>query len=349
MNLYALIMAGGQGTRFWPESTPYRPKQYLSLVEDRSLLESTIDRLAPIVAIEHRWVVTIKAQESLAREHSGGKILPENFIFEPIGRNTAPCILLSLAVLLNKGASKEDVVAIAPSDHFILNSKAFGESMLRAAKVASKGERIVTIGIVPTAPHTGYGYIRKGEELESNCFVADAFKEKPDLSVAQDYLSSGNYYWNGGIFVASIATFISAFKECCPQIYGHFAKLSLALSRPDQLAKIYAAMPTESIDYGVMEKFPRVVVIPASFDWSDLGSWEALEKVAPKRDKNTTLTAEKVYFDQAEGNIIYAPGRTVALVGVSNLVVVVSEKALLVIPKEDSQQVKKIVAALEGE
>ena len=334
-------MAGGSGTRFWPLSTSSHPKQYLSLTGKDSLVETTINRFDSLVAKENIFLVTIKDQEALARKYTEKKLLPENIIFEPTGRNTAPSILLSLATLLQQGAKNTDVVAVVPSDHLILNQEGFKETITKAKSLALTQEKIITIGIVPTTVHTGLGHIQRGPEIEEHCFAVKSFVEKPDFTTAQKYMASGEYYWNGGIFVVQIATLLDSFKEYAPQLYDYFPRLLAAIASERDMAQVYKEIPAISIDYAVMEKCQNAMVIPATFDWNDLGSWDALGKT---EGENTLVEGRDSYFDQSQGNIVYAPKRVAALVGVKDLVVVVSDKAVLVIPRNKAQDVKEIVS-----
>ena len=208
--LTCLVMAGGRGTRFWPESTSKRPKQYLNLMGDQSLLADTLDRFEGLVPAAKRYVVTVKEQEELALKSSENKINEKGLIFEPSGRNTAPCILLALAFLLKNGTPEDAPIAIVPSDHVILNKDGFKETLKIAAELSLLNQSIVTIGIVPNFPHTGYGYIQKGD-VDGAGHKVEAFKEKPKASLAKEYIKSGQYLWNAGMFVSTI----KVFKEEC--------------------------------------------------------------------------------------------------------------------------------------
>ena len=343
--MYALIMAGGRGTRFWPESTSSRPKQYLPLLDGKVLLSETLRRLDSLIETDKRYIVTVQEQEKLARQCSEGKIHPDNIIFEPIGKNTAPCILFSLATLLSQGAHPENAVSIIPSDHVILNHDAFRKDMSLAFATSQQQKKIVTIGIQPNHPHTGYGYIHRGKKM-GKFFEVHNFKEKPDAETAKNYLQSGDYYWNGGIFVATIKTFLQSFETHAPELHTWFSQLLDHAHNPKKIAKIYAQMPEDSLDYAIMEKSKDILVIPSSFDWNDLGSWEALESLCRQEEDNTLVKANGHYFDRAKGNIIHANGKFVALIGVDDLVVVTNEKTLLILPKCESQSVKKIISWL---
>ncbi len=346
-NFYALVMAGGRGTRFWPESTSQRPKQYLSLTGDQPLLTKTLSRFEGLIEAKRRFVVTVKEQEALAAECSKGAINDKGLIFEPSGRNTAPCILLSMAALEVMGAGDDDVVAIVPSDHVILDEDGFRRTVELAGKSATEQDAIVTIGIKPNFPHTGYGYIKRGEEAASGVSKVDEFKEKPDRETAESYLKSGQYYWNAGMFVATLKTLKREFSHCSPETYAHFDDLKSALEKGQGVAEVYEKLPKDSIDYAVMEKSECVCVVAADFDWNDLGSWDALETVVTERQGNTLISRGHDVIHEAKGNIVYAPGKHVSLVGVEDLIVVSNEKTVVVLPKNRSQEVKNIVAELQ--
>lgn len=341
----SLVMAGGQGTRFWPESTSKKPKQYLSLVGEESLLKQTLDRFDGLVGKENRFVVTVSEQEKLALEASGNSLANDALIFEPSGRNTAPCILLSLAHLLNNGYTEDDIVAIVPSDHVILNHQGFKDTIKLASEAAAKDDAIVTIGITPNFPHTGFGYLHKGSEASSGIFHVAEFKEKPDQQTAKEYVGSGEYLWNAGMFVSKISTLLREFKECSPETFDFFGKLK-ETKGADQ-AKVYQQMPANSIDYAVMEKSKHVQVVPAMFDWNDLGSWDALESVMETKDENVLASCRAHYVDNAKGNIVFAPNKHVSLIDVQDLIIVSNEQSLVVMPKSKSQEVKKIVTAIK--
>ena len=361
-------MAGGQGTRFWPESTRKRPKQYLDLVGDHPLLTETLMRFGTLVPPQRRYITTVKEQKTLAREKACGHIPEENFIFEPTGRNTAPCILLALAHLMGHahGVSREDVVAIVPSDHIILNAQGFRKTLQEAKDLAHGQKKIVTIGIPPTFPHTGLGYIHRGRRVEGGGakegFEVLSFTEKPDFQTAKAYLERGEHFWNAGILVATLGTFLSEFEEHDDATFRFFSQLKQYVNeneneneeegekekekKEETLAQLYKQIPANSIDYALMEKSKAILVLPARFDWNDLGSWDALAGAVEPTDGNTVAKAHGHFFHEAKGNIVYTPGKFASLIGVDDLIVVANERAVLVLPKSKSQDVKKIVAHL---
>lgn len=345
--LYALIMAGGKGTRFWPESTSTRPKQYLSLISEKSLLQETIERFDRFVEQDKRFVVTVAEQEELCRKSSKGKINSKGIIFEPTGRNTAPCILMSLATLVMKGVGMDDVVAIVPSDHVILNQTGFHATIQKASDFAHRHQQIVTIGITPHFPHTGFGYIQKGKLIEEEAFGVSKFKEKPHFELAAAYVKSGQYLWNAGMFVAPVKVFLQEFEEHAPEMFEHFEALCKTADNPKALKAVYQKLPSDSIDYAVMEKSSNIAVMPATFDWNDLGSWDALATVLNETHGNTVVKSQGTLFLNSADNVIFAPDRFVSLINMDKHIVVVNDKVVLVAPLKDAQEIKKVVEQLQ--
>ena len=346
-SLYALVMAGGKGTRFWPESTGKKPKQYLNLISEESLLEETLQRFDRFIVKENRFVVTVKDQEKLCKAATQGKINKHGIIFEPVGRNTGPCILMSLAHLLQNGVNHDDVVAIVPADHVILNKKGFHSTMKKAADFSHKNQQIVTIGITPNFPHTGFGYIQKGKLLNEEAFKVSRFKEKPHYELATEYVKSGQYLWNAGMFVAPIKVFLEEFAKNAPEMFEHFEALMKAVKTPSQMKRVYEKLPSDSVDYAIMEKSDRIAVMPANFDWNDLGSWDALSSVIDETHGNTVVKSDGAFFLNSTDNVVFAPDKFVALINMDKHIVVVNDKVVLVAPVSDAQEIKKVVENLK--
>ncbi|MBC7714886.1 MAG: mannose-1-phosphate guanylyltransferase [Rhizobacter sp.] len=346
-NFYALIMAGGKGTRFWPESVSKKPKQYLNLISEQSLLEETLTRFDRLIVKEKRFIVTVKEQEKLAKASSKGMIKRNGIILEPTGRNTGPCILMSLATLLQSGVTYDDVVTIVPSDHVILNKKGFHSTMKKAAEFAHKNQQIVTIGITPNFPHTGFGYIQKGKLINEEAFKVSRFKEKPHFELATEYVRSGQYLWNAGMFVAPVKVFLEEFAKHAPLMYEHWDALLGCVKNPSKLKKVYEKLPSDSIDYAIMEKSDRIAVMPATFDWNDLGSWDALSTVIDETHGNTVVKSDGEFFLNSTDNVVFAPDHFVAMINMEKHIVVVNEKVVLVAPVKDAQEIKKIVEHLK--
>ncbi len=348
MNLYALILAGGSGTRFWPESTEKKPKQYLTLFGEHSLLTNTLKRFDSLIPTTHRFVVTIKKQVPLAEKEAGSLIKNvDAIIVEPSARNTAPCILLSMAKLEASGMKDDDVVVIVPSDHIILNTEGFQKTVTDAGRLSAKMNKIITIGITPHFPHTGFGYIEKGEMIDSEAFNVKKFKEKPAFELAREYVASGKFLWNAGMFVAKLGVLKAEFQKHAPEMAAYYLELKNALGNDHQLALIYEKLPKDSFDYVVMEKSREVLVVPAQFDWNDLGSWDALGSVLSETDNNIVGKDQGHFFYNATDNVVFAPKHFVSLLHVKDLIVVVNDNAVMVLPKEMSQDVKKVVEHLK--
>lgn len=354
-DLHCLVMAGGKGTRLWPESTSQKPKQYMKLFGDRSLIEETLFRFDGFIEKENRYIVTINEQKDLCHKLCNNLYNHNGLILEPSGRNTAPCILLALAQMTSLGAKETDVVAIMASDHVILNVKGFQKTIDYAAKVARELKNIVTIGINASFPNIGYGYIHRGtsvhKENELSAFKVNSFKEKPNFETAKSYIASGEYFWNAGMFVTPINILLEEFEKHSPELYSFYNKFKENLNDKVKLADIYNQTTGNSLDYAVMEKSSKVLVVPALFDWNDIGSWDALEGTAKKTHGNYIISSkyeeDKSYLKDSSGNIIYCPEQFVAISGVNDLIIVSNEKSLMIIPKKDSQKVKEIYQFLK--
>lgn len=350
-NTFCLIMAGGKGTRLWPESTENKPKQYLNLVGNSTLLEQTLCRFDGVIDFDNRYIVTTKDQEELALASAKNQINKNGLILEPSGRNTAPCILLSLAYLESKGAHADSTIAIMPSDHVILDTKGFQETFRQATSLCESTDTITTIGIRPHFPHTGYGYIKRGTNIEqiNGCSFVSEFKEKPNFETAKEYLASGLYLWNAGMFMAKLKVFKTEFELHSPEMFSFYDKLLNAIKSGDDalVSEIYSQIPKDSIDYAIMEKSNKVTTISAGFDWNDLGSWEALEAVIEKENDNTIVGANSVFTKDSKGNVIFAPNKFVSLINVNDMVVVSNDKAVMIMPKKDAQRVREVVEHLK--
>jgi mannose-1-phosphate guanylyltransferase len=348
-SLHAVVMAGGSGTRFWPASRQTRPKQFLPLAHGKPMLAATLDRLDGLVASERVWVATNKKQaKGLA------KLLPglhsERLILEPEPRDTAPCIALATATIA--AVDPDATMIVLPADHLIEPTAAF-HAMLRAGvELARDGTTLVTFGIRPTSPATGYGYIECGAPIagrELPTFPAVRFREKPDLATAQQFLARGNFLWNSGIFVWRVSAIRAAMEQYEPMLAASTTAMLAALQKKNRTAanRAFLQAPARSIDYAVMEKAARVVVVQAPVRWDDIGSFEALGAVAPAdADGNVAVLADgaQQVALQSQGNVVYAEGaRTVALFGVRDLVVVAVGDAVLVCPKAKAQDLKALV------
>lgn len=340
---YVLIMAGGGGTRLWPASRRKRPKQFLPLLPGgRTLLGATVERLAGIAPPERTLVVTARSQVDDVRR-TAPSVPPENIVVEPEARNTAACIGLGALEVLRR--DPDGIVAVIPSDQYAERLERYQAALTQAIAVAAR-DVVVTVGIEPTAPETGFGYIEKGR-AEHGAFVVERFVEKPDRPKAEAYLRSGKYLWNSGMFFFRARRILEATRRHLPEL-GRI--LDAIAEDPSRAAELYPKAPSISVDFGVMEKLGpgEVFVVPGDFGWNDVGSWGALGALAEPDAAGNVAVGEALPID-ARGNIVYASGgRLVAALGVSDLVIVATDDAVLVMPKSRAQDVKEIVRALEA-
>ncbi len=337
--LHAVILAGGQGMRFWPLSVPDRPKQFLRLLSERSFLQTTADRLVPLTGMDRLWVST---SAPLAAE--AARQLPEldgeRFIVEPTGRNTLPCIALAFGAA--RQAEPTAVAAALPSDHQMADEPTFRHVLKAAAEIAFHTDRAVLIGCAPTRPETGYGYIRfGGRAVEANGVEArevSQFTEKPDRNTAEAFLSSGEYLWNCGIFVWKADAF---FKE----LYRHAPEIAEAveesLAHPERLDALYRSLPSVSIDKGLMEKMDGALVIPAEFGWDDIGSWSSVWSALPQDADGNAVLGDHTSLD-ARNCLILAKNKPIVTLGVEGLAVIETDEAVMVCPLDRSQEVREL-------
>lgn len=339
--MQALILAGGSGTRFWPASRRSRPKQFLPMAGERSLLQITVDRLDPLVAPEAIWVCTTENLVDAVIEQ-----LPEvprqQILAEPQGRNTAPAIGWALSKM--PPAAQQDVVAVLPADHFIAAPVLFRETLERAGQIAGSDRRIMTLGVQPTRAETGYGYLELGELIDAASGLRQVarFTEKPDQATAVRFVDTGNYLWNAGMFVFPGSLLVEVMGKLQPELAAGLAEIA---RQPERRGEIYAGLPSISIDHAVMEKLTDLATLPLDCGWTDLGSWEALWELLAGDDKGNVVHGEGLTIDAAD-NLLYADSGMVSVLGVEGLVVVKTEDAVLVIPKARSQEVRRIIAEL---
>ncbi|MGD8316518.1 MAG: mannose-1-phosphate guanylyltransferase [Myxococcales bacterium] len=345
-NAYAVIMAGGQGTRFWPLSRRSQPKQFLTLGPGGlSLLRATAERVWKLLPPGRTLVVTSEEHRQQV-EAQLPELQPHQILAEPVGRNTAPCIGWAAAHLrrVDPGA----IMAVLPADHYIGETEAYVDALRRGLEAATHGD-YVTIGIRPSRAETGYGYIEVGSELDPGVFRARRFVEKPNRQRAEQFVASRSFLWNSGMFFFLASRILEAIDQHLPGLGEQLRRYDEAAERDDEAAVVratYAQLPAVSIDHGIMEKVSSVSVVPGSFQWSDLGSWTSAWELAP-RDAHENVLPEEGIGVNASGNYVRAPeGKLVALVGVSDLVVVDSGDALLVIPRDRAQDVREVVEQL---
>ncbi|MCB5287859.1 MAG: NTP transferase domain-containing protein [Candidatus Cloacimonetes bacterium] len=342
--MIAVIMAGGSGTRFWPQSRKDHPKQFLQVAGSRSMIQLTVDRLLPLIPVNNIYIVTAADQVALVVEHLPA--LPEeNIIIEPFGMNTAPCIALSLQYL--KPLYSEDTTMIVlPADHVIRHTEAFLDSLKKAQQTAQSGA-LITFGIVPDHPATGYGYIEAGAEVEAGIFKVQRFKEKPDLKTATAFLEQGGFYWNSGMFCWSLASISQAFEAHLPQaaeLCDKIGKIWHEQGISADISELYRQMPRLPIDIGIMEKAELRYVIPVDIGWSDVGSFKALAEINPADEQGNASNSEIMTID-AKDNFVQS-GKFTALIGVENLCIIETEDAILVCQKDRAEEVKHIVERL---
>ncbi|MBC7362334.1 MAG: mannose-1-phosphate guanylyltransferase [Candidatus Aminicenantes bacterium] len=348
-DLRVVILAGGSGTRFWPLSRKKRPKQYLKIISDKSLIEETIRRVQGLVPNSRIYTVAVNQQTRMIR-----KLLPrlpqKNLLVEPEARNTAPSLLLATACIYLK--NPEAVVAALPADHYIKNVEVFKQKLIRAAKAAYQHKRIVMFGIPPTSPATGYGYIHCPED---NAYTVDGekfyevkgFREKPDLPTALEFLQSGDYFWNSGIFLWRADVFEENLREYAPELFSAWIKILHALRKNDRrkLSRVFREVPALSIDYALIEKVVGPIMSRGDFGWSDLGSWSSLYEFLTQDEHCNVSQGETVSLD-SRNCLVFNSGRLTALIGVDDLIVVNSGDALLVCRRDQDQRVKEIVEKL---
>lgn len=338
-------MAGGQGTRFWPVSRMKRPKQFLSISDDgESLIQATARRVLPLVGEQSTYIVTNKLHEPLIRQHVPDAVV----ISEPMGRNTAASIGLA-AIYVDKQCP-DAVCVVLPADHAIGNDELLCQALRRAADVARTHDSLVTIGVRPLSPHTGYGYIKRGAEIEKGAFHVDRFFEKPSLERAEQYLESGNFYWNSGMFVWRTGTILTAIKNYLPDLHKALEEIRAAIGSPEEetvLERVFPTLESISIDFGVLEHARNCAVIEAEpFGWNDVGSWDAWAEHF-ERDSDGNLLRGDVLAIESKNCVVHSDHKMTAILGVENLVVIDSGDALLICPSSEVQEVRKIVEALK--
>ena len=326
------------------------PKHLLDILGERTIIRETVDRIRPLIPAERTLIVTGRSHASeLTRQLP--EIPPENILIEPVGRNTAPCIGLAALHILER--VPDAVMLVLPSDHRIGDEEAFRRILLAAAGEAVQGDPLVTIGIRPTGPETGYGYIEQGDLSatfgDDGIYRVRSIREKPPRDEAERYLAQGGFSWNSGMFVWKASTILRAIERFLPDLHRGLMQIREAIGtdrEEEVVADIYAGLQPISIDYGVMEKAGEVLVIPGSFGWSDLGSWDALWEVSAKDANGNAVRGEFIGIDAAD-SLVQSPGKLVALVGVRDLLVVETEDALLVCRRGRSQDVRKVVEEIE--
>lgn len=346
--VYAVIMAGGRGERFWPLSTEELPKPFVRLLGPRTMLQETVARLQPLIPPERILISIGTAHEPVARGQLP-QLPAENFIVEPVGRDTSAC--LGFCALHIERRDERAAMLAVPADHHIADGEAFRRTLRKGMENLS-GATAVVFGIRPTRPDTGYGYI----EAAASAHAAEAlpvirFVEKPDARTAARYLAAGNFYWNSGMFLWRNATLLELFARHMPDTHRGLQQIRSLMNGPHvpgAIERVYAALPRISVDYGILEKASGMRLVPAEFDWDDIGNWRALERVHPA-DAQGNVAVGPLHALESDGCITYSDAGTVALFGISGLVVVQARGRVLVCPKERAAELKRLVGGLDPE
>lgn len=348
-NNYLVIMAGGIGSRFWPMSTKETPKQFLDILgTGETMIQQTVSRMGDIIPSDNIYVVTSVNYKQLVKEQL--PYIPEsNILLEPCMRNTAPCIAYACCKIYNKDIKAN--IVVAPSDHLVTETLEFKKIIKEGLEFTKDQDVLLTLGITPHRPETGYGYIQSGDKFNSTISQVAAFKEKPDLEIAKSYVASGNYFWNSGIFIWSAKSIMGAFDRYLPEISKLFKSGSELYNTDREQDFIDDKFPTcekVSIDYGVMERADNIFVLPASFGWSDLGTWGSLWEKGSKDYQGNSVVGEKVHLFECNNTIVTVPNdRAVVLQGLDNFIVAEANGVLMICKKEEEQRIKEFSAVVD--
>ena len=347
MKRYAVIMAGGGGTRFWPLSRSQTPKQLLNLSGKDVMVNETIARLSRVAQKEDIFIVTNAAQAEKMARVTAGRMAAENILKEPAARNTAACI--GYAAMKIAKEHGDGVMIVTPSDAYIRDEAEYARILEIAASAAEREDVLVTVGITPTFPATGYGYI-KFTQGGGAVKRVEQFVEKPDRVTAERYLADGNYVWNSGVFVWKASAILRRFEKLLPDIYADLQKIAAAFGRADEaqvLAEVYPRIRSVSVDYGIMEHAENILVVPGEFGWNDVGSWDMMN-VLHAEDENGNIALGDVLLLESKNTTVYSGGRLVAVVGAEDLIVAETPDAVMVCPRSKAQDVKKLVDELKA-
>lgn len=347
MKKTALIMAGGRGERFWPKSRKNLPKQFLSLTDDgKTMIQLTVERILPLVKIEDIYIATNRDYKQLVKEQLP-EIPEENILCEPAGKNTAPCIGLGAVHIQKKYGNA--VMMVLPSDHLIKYNSMFVSTLSDACEVAELGENLVTLGITPDSPETGYGYIKfLPDKTLGRAFAVERFVEKPNLEVAKSYVASEQYLWNSGMFVWKVSTILDNLKAYLPETFEGLERIQAAIGTTQQesvLEKEFCAFQSESIDYGVMEKANHIYILTGAFGWDDVGSWLAVGRIKASNEFGNVINGNVVTVN-TKNSIIQGGEKLIATVGLQDIIVVDTEDALLICDKDSAGDIKKVLENL---
>lgn len=350
--VFALIMAGGCGTRFWPISRTQYPKQFLRIPGPATMIQATVARLHPLIDLANTFVITNQTYyPKVARQLPD---LPaDNIVTEPANRETAACIALAAVKLAQ--IDQEAVMVVLPSDHHVQDQERFQSLLQTGINLAQQTNGLITLGIKPNRPETGYGYICLGDRLSTTdgqtYYSVDRFTEKPSIAKAREFLSTGDYLWNSGIFIWRLPVILDAFRHYLPRTYVGAQRVRAHLGTPlgkEIIEQEYPTWDKVSIDYGIMEKADKVYVVPADFGWDDVGSWTALTRVLPTDEAGNLVEGSHVGIDTAD-SIIIAPNHLVATLGVNNLIVVITQDAVLICDKNRDQELKALLGRISAD
>lgn len=360
MNRYSVIMAGGGGTRFWPLSRKKMPKQFLNLTGRDTMVNETIDRIAHNVPKENIYIVTNVSQASLMQEVTEGHLAPNRILAEPAARNTAACIGYAAVEIQKKYG--DSIMCVLASDHYIKDTTAYSEVMEFAMKLAEETDQLVTIGIKPTTPATGYGYIKYNKKVKEvghtigtvsqkriTAYPVSDFVEKPSLSTAKSYVEQGCYLWNSGMFVWKTSVILKYFEELLPDIYECLMEIEQAIGtgkEQETIERVYPTIPKISVDYGIMERADNVIMLEGDFGWNDVGSWDVLDALYDTDANNNVVYGNQIHIG-SRNCIAYSKDKLIATIGLDNIVIVETDDVVMVCNKDRAQDVKKIVEQLE--
>lgn len=351
MNRISVILAGGGGTRFWPLSRQNKPKQLINLSGNDIMLNDTITRYESVIPPENTVIVTNQSQVELLNSILLDKVPRENVLKEPVGRNTAACILYAALAIRKKHG--EAIMVVLPSDHYFTDVEGFRSILAKACDAAEETDKLVTIGIKPGFPATGYGYInydkRVNISLPENTFEVLEFVEKPIFEKAKKYIDSGDYLWNSGMFSWKVSVILENFERYLPRLYKNMMQVYEYIGTPmeeEYISRIYPTLQSISIDYGILERSDDVLVVPGDFGWNDVGSWDALGAIFPP-DDNGNIVKAKYLGISTKNSIVYGNDRLIATIGVEDLIIADTHDAILICPKNKAQDVKEIVELLK--
>lgn len=348
MEITALIMAGGRGERFWPKSRKRLPKQFLSLTDDgKTMIQLTVERISPLIQLSNIYISTNKEYKCLVLKQLPN-IPEENIICEPVSRNTAPCIGLGAMHISNK--FEDAIMVVLPSDHLIKYNGMFISALKDSCDIAKENNNLVTIGITPDYPETGYGYIKFNPKIiNGRAFGVDQFVEKPSLDLAKEYLSSEEYLWNSGIFVWKVSSILKNFKLYLSDIYESLLEIQNSIftdDYEDMLAKKFNSFTSVSIDYGIMEKAEHIYILPCTFGWDDVGSWLAVERIRKTNEFGNIINGNIITIN-TQNCIIEGGNKLIATVGLEDLVIIDSSDAILICDKSHTGDIKKVLENLK--